>query len=77
MRRLLSALVFAWVLACPLTAQDTPQLSELQKAKLEARILAVELAQARLDALLRELDQPGYNLTREGTYVKKAEPAKP
>lgn len=71
MRRGLTAFLVATVLGLPLSADDAPTLTELQKTRLEARILAVELAQARLDALIKDLTVPGYDLTREGTYVKK------
>jgi hypothetical protein len=73
-RYLFSALVFAWVLACPLTADDAPVLTDQQRLIVQNRVLAVQLAQSQLELVLRDLRRDGYDIDLTTiTYVKKAE----
>lgn len=58
-----------------LSAQPTtPTLTDIQKLTLQNRVLAFQLAQAHLEAYLKELQQPGWTLDINTlTYTKDAE----
>ena len=65
--------VLAIALACAvvLSAQsEAPTLTDLQKLTLQNLLLARDNAQLRLDAYVKELTVPGYDLVGTGTYVK-------
>jgi hypothetical protein len=53
---------------------NAPMLTELQKLQLQNLLLARDLAQARLDALVTALTVPGYDLLGSGEYRKTADP---
>ena len=58
-------------------AESDPKLSEIQKLQLQNLLLARDLAQARLDALVKELTRPGYDLMGSGEYVKQEKAVAP
>lgn len=71
MKRLILPLIFA-LLVGRLTASDGPKLTDVQKLTLQNRILSFQLAQAQLEAAVKDLQVPGYDLDlNTQTYVKK------
>lgn len=69
--------LLAVLLSCAvrLLADSPPKLTDVQRAQLTIAILTRDNAQLRLDALVKELTVPGYDLTTTGEYVKKLDPA--
>lgn len=75
---ILSALIVALVIGGRLTADTpAPKLTEVQRLMLQNKVLRARLAQAELDAIVKEYTIPGYDLTAEGDYVKHPEKAAP
>lgn len=54
---------------------DAPKLTEVERLTLQNKVLRAQLAQAELDALVKEHLVPGYDLTADGNYVKIPEPS--
>lgn len=73
----LLALLIAALLTLPVRADAPPKLSDLNILRLQNALLTRDLAQARLDALVRELTVPGYELQASGDYIKATEKEKP
>jgi hypothetical protein len=55
-------------------ADADPKLTEIQKLHLQNLLLARDLAQARLEALVKDLTIPGYDLMATGEYRKQIAP---
>lgn len=62
------------VLGCVVRADAPPKLTDVQHLVLQNRILARDLAQAQLDAVVREYSVAGYDLTAAGEYVPHTDP---
>lgn len=70
MRGILALTLLLLLWAPPLA--DPPVLTDLQKLTLQNRVLAYQLAQAQLEAVIKDLAVPGYDLDLVTlSYVKK------
>lgn len=66
--------VFILSLSLGFEAETTaPKLTDVQRLTLQNKVLRARLAQAELDATVKEYSVPGYDLTADGDFVKKAD----
>lgn len=76
MKRILAGLVFALIIGGRLIAEPAaPKLTDVQRLTLSNLLLARDNAQLRLDAYVKDIAVPGYDLTTAGEYVKQTEGA--
>lgn len=73
MRTILLALALLFGSALHAEA-PAPKLTDLQRLTVQNRVLAYQLAQAQLEAVVKELAVPGYEIDLQRIdYVKKTE----